>query len=350
MAVGDSALHAGQSYLAIGRETVLGTAVTATSALEFLSSSIVTTQEGKILEQVERSRQYSKRILMGKTCGGDLEFYFRPDDNGSTYLLQNVLGGAITSATATGETAGGLAFTHTFALGLMTSSYTSLTINERKGPSTGGKVFEYKGCRVNEMTFSAELDDALKCTANIVAMDSTVGATDVESFLTVSTAEVLNFSGGRFSVESTFAALTSTSYWHVQNIELKIANSLKTDSEARRIGSDVLSVLPIGMQTFELKCSIRFDTTTAYAAMLAATKLSAEFEFQTPSSLTTSAVKGGVKFQFPEVYVNTAGDPEIGGPDEILQSEVTFHVLRDDTSATGYAMRALVTNLKASYT
>ena len=349
MAVGDSALFAGMSYIAVGRETTLGTAVTASSALICNSFGLTTNQEGKILEEITRSRNYQSRIQQGKKVGGPTEYYFRPDDNASTFILQNAMGGTITSATGTSETAGGLAFTHTFNLGHMGSGYSSLTVNCRRGPSTGGKVFQYNGVRVNELTFTAEIDDALKTSVDFIGIDSTVGATDVESLLTITSADVLNFTRGRFSIENSFNSLTSTSFWHVQSMELKIMNNLKSDNESRRIGSDILSVLPVGVQTFELKCNIRFDTTTAFDSMIAATKLSCELEFTGPT-LTGSALRSGIKFQFPEVYVNTASEPEIGGPDEVLTSEVTFHVLRDDTTSTGYAMRALVTNLKANYT
>jgi hypothetical protein len=94
--------------------------------------------------------------------------------------------------------------------------------------------------------------------------------------------------------------------------------------------------------------TVRFDTTTAYAAMVAASQLAVELEFQ-GTTLTTSAIKRGLKVQFPVVYINNAGDPEIGGPDEVLTSEIEFHVLRDGSSATGYACRALLTNNIASY-
>src|SRR5689334_15883903 len=191
MAVGQGAVGAWGSYLGIGRETTLGTGVTASAGLDFISASLVSTQEGKILEQVERSRQYSKRILMGKKIEGEIEYYFRPDDAASTFILQNAMGGTITSATATGETVGGAAMTHTFVLGQMESGYSSLTIGMRKGPSSGGKVFQYNGCRVNELTFKAELDEALKCNASVIGIDATVGSTDFESFITVSAADVL---------------------------------------------------------------------------------------------------------------------------------------------------------------
>ena len=201
------------------------------------------------------------------------------------------------------------------------------------------------GCRgrgVEEAPFSAEIDDPLKLSLSLVGADYTVGVTDIESVLTAPSANVLLFSAGRFSLEGTFASLTSSSFWHVQSVEFKLKNNLKTGPEARRLGSDKLVVLPIGMATFELKAKIRFDTTTAYDSMVAATQYAAEFEFL-GNTITGSVARQGLKIQFPKVYIADAGFPEIGGPDEVLQSEVTFNVLRDDSSVTGYAVRALLT-------
>ncbi len=82
--------------------------------------------------------------------------------------------------------------------------------------------------------------------------------------------------------------------------------------------------------------------------MLAATEFAAEVEFQ-GATLPGSAVRQGIKFQYPKIVVVDSGDPEIGGPDEMLMSDVTFMVLRDDSSVTGFACRALVANLRASY-
>jgi len=93
---------------------------------------------------------------------------------------------------------------------------------------------------------------------------------------------------------------------------------------------------------------MRFDTTTAYDNMLSGQVMAAELEF-TGETLTTSVIKRGMKFQFPKLYVSDAGDPEIGGPDEMLTANVVFHVLRDCSSAGGYAMQAIVTNDTANY-
>jgi hypothetical protein len=352
MAVGQGALIGGLSYVAIGRETTLGTYTTATSSLDVLSASMTTMKDNKILEQIERSRTYSKRISLSKKIEGDLEFYYSPTVDAANYILQNAFGGTVTSATATGETVGAgasSAMVHTFNIGSMDQSYTSICINLRKGDSTNGKVFQYSGVRVNEVGFSAELDEALKCNVGLIGMDSTQVSNDVSSVLSTNAGySVLSFVDGRVSVETSFASLTSTSFWHVQGVEFGWSNSLKADSDSRRIGSDLLTILPPGIASLTLKCKIRFDTTTAYSAMLNATKLSAQLEFLGPT-LSGSSIRQGLKLNYPTLYINNSGDPEIGGPDEILSSEVEFHVLRDDTTTTGYAVQALVTNQKTSY-
>jgi len=350
MAVGQSAFLSYNSYIAVGRETTYGTFLTGTAGLPFLSAAIKTVKEGKILEQVENSRAHSLRIEGGKVVSGDVEFYFYAKELAPNYLLHNAFGGAISTATATAETVGSSAVTHTISIGQMDGSYSSICIDHRKGDSVGAQRFRYNGGRVDSLTITGELDEALKCKASLVFSDSTISAADISTLLTIGASSVpLTFVSGRFNVENSLASLTSTSFWHVQSVEFTLSNNLKADSESRRLGSDILSVLPVGIANFDLKVSMRFDTITAYNAMLNGTQLAAEFEFLGPT-LTGSKSREGIKFVFPKVYVNNSGDPEIGGPDEILKADIDFHVLRDETSATGYACRALVTNLTANYT
>jgi hypothetical protein len=347
MAVGSTPNFGGKSYVSIGRETTLGTYTTCTAGLEPTSFGVITQKDSKILEQISRSRTYAKRISLGKTVSGPVEFYMAPQIAAHAYLHQNAFGGTVTSATATGETAGGAAFSHTFETGCMDQSYTSLCINARKGDSTNGQVFEYSGVRVNSLSMVGALDEPLMVTAELIGIDSSTTSNDVESALTYTAAECLTFVGGRFSVESTFAGLTTTSFWEVQDINFTMNNNLKTDAQARRIGSDVLSTLPIGVQTYELSATIRFDTTTAYDAMIAATEFAAEFEF-TGDTLSTSIIKEGIKVQFQKVGIKDAGEPTVDTPDGVLTSTVTFDVLRDE-SASGYAVQAVLTNDTSSY-
>lgn len=349
MAVGDTALLGGLSYVAVGRETTSGTYNTCTAALDILSFGLVTTQENKILEQVETSRTYSKRIQMTRNVAGPCSFYYAPEVLACNYILQNAMVATITTATATGETVGGGALTHTFAVGNVDQSFPSLCINARKGPSTTGQIFEYNGVKVNDITFSAAIDEPLQCDVNFMGLDATTTTNDVVAALTVTSANVLSFANGRLSVEETFASLTSTSIWHVQSAEWGWNNNLKSDAAAGRIGSAIKTVLPLGIMQFNLKCSMRFNTTTAYASMIAASALSLQLEFQ-GATISSSAARIGARFDFPRVYITNAGEPVINGPNEILTSDVEFHVLRDDSSGTGYAMQALITNTTTSFT
>lgn len=349
MAVGDGAIISALSYVAIGRETTFKTYNTAAAGLDVLSSSFKTMKETKILEEITTSRTYGKRIGLTKKIEGSIEAYAYSESTALAYLLENAFGSVITSATATGETAGGAAFTHSFAIGNFDQSYTSLCINHRKGDSASAYVYEYNGARVNEVGFSAEIDDALKLNVGLMIVNSTQTSNDVSSVLSTLENEPLSFVNGRVSVEAgSLGAITTTSFWHVQSFELGMANSLKGDAESGRIGSDVLDVLPAGIASFTFNVTMRFNTLTAYNAMLNETKLAGELEFQ-GSTLTTSVIKRGLKFKLPEIYIIDAGDPEISGPDGILTSQVQFAVLRDESSAGGYAIKAELTNDVSSY-
>jgi hypothetical protein len=347
MAVGAGVLMGDLSYIGIGRESTYGIYATGTAGINFLSASLKVTQETKILEEIQTSRTNSNAIKLGRTIEGEIETYFSPMIASCNYLLQNAFGGGpVTSATATGETTGGGGFTHTINIANFDLTYSSLSINCRKGDSTTGKIFEYSGLRVNEMTLKAEIDEALIANFALIGKDVTNSSNDVSSSLSTGTQLPLSFVNGRFSIE-TSNSFTTTSYWNVQSMEFKISNNLISDTAARRIGSDVLQVLPAGLATFELKATIRFDTTTAIDAMKAGTRLFGEFEFL-GNTMTGSAKQEGIKLTMPYLLVMDAGDPEIGGPNEPLTSEVSFAVLRDPTTS-GYAVRAAVTNLTASY-
>jgi hypothetical protein len=349
MADGQNANVGFNSYIAVGREATFKTYSTCTAGLDVLSASLKTNQEQKVIETVSTKRTHADRILLSKTVEGDLEFHMSADRDAAVYLLHNAMGGgAVTSATAAGDTTGAAAIEHVFSLNNFDVTYSSLCINHRKGDSTHGKIFEYSGGRVNEFTLAGEVDSELIATSSLIFVDSTVTSNNVASNLTVTGQTPLSFASMRLSVESTFASLTAAAFWHVQSFEFGISNNLKSDSESRRIGSALLDVLPAGIANFTYTFNMRFDTLTAYNAMLNETQLSSQLSFQGPT-LTGSSLRQEIRVDIPRIYIQDSGDPEIGGPDEILTSEVSALVLRDDSSASGYAVRAMVRNLTASY-
>lgn len=347
MAVGQGAIISALSYLAVGEETTFKSYNTCTAGLPFISASFKTMQENKILEEVRANRVYQNRTDMMKMVNAEIEAYFYPDSTACAYLLKNAFGVSVTSATATGETTGGGAFTHTFNIGNFDTSVTSLCFNKRKGDSASGFVYEYSGFRINEFNLTAEIEDALKFSVNAMGVDSTSTSNDVASALGLMAFEALNFAEGRISFEDSLASLTTTSYWHVQSINFGINNSIKSDAASGRIGSPVLDVLPAGVATFPFTITMRFDTLTAYNAMLNATRFSAEFEFL-GTTISGSALQRGLKLTMPKVYISDSGDPAVSGADEFLTSEITCHVLYDASSSNGYAVRGELTNEMSS--
>ena len=348
MADGQNANTGWSSYLAVGREVTFKTYNTCTAGIDFLSFSMKTIKESKALEAVRASRTMVDRIGLGKSVEGDCEWNVGADHDASQFILQNAFGGGvIVTASATGDTVGAGVCDHTYSINGFDATYSSLCLNVRKGDATNGKIFEYSGVRVNELSLKAEIDEPLIATASFIAVDSSLTSNNVAAAMTNTGQTPLNFTGMRFSVENSFASLTSSSYWHVQSIEWKLANNLKADAESRRIGSDVLQVLPPGLAMFELSVTMRFDTTTAYAAMLNETELSAQLMFEGPT-LSGSVLKQFIRIGLPRVYIKDAGDPEIGGPDEILQASVSFLVMQQET-ASGYAAKMITRNKTASY-
>jgi hypothetical protein len=337
------------SYIAIGRELTFKTYNTCTAGLDFLSASLKTTKEIKVIEAISTKRTYADKIGLSKTVEGDIEFAMAADCDAAIFLLHNAMGGGVVStATATGDTTGSGVLQHTFSLNNFDATYSSLCINQRKGDSTNGKIYEYSGGRVNELTLSGEVDEALMCNASIIFVNSSVTANDVSSALTVTGQTPLSFVGMRLSVENTFASLTASSFWHVQSFEFGINNSLKADSESRRIGSDVLDVLPAGVAQFTFNFSMRFDTLTAYNAMLNETQLAAQLAFEGPT-LSGSSLKQKIVINMPRIFIQDAGDPEIGGPDEVIKADISCVVLRDDSTSTGYAVQMQVVNKTTGY-
>lgn len=350
LTIGASQITSLESYVAVAGESTWGTYATCTNQLIFESTSITKKRNTKVIEEIVRntSRTYQSRVNLGVSVDGDIAFNYRPQSDACNLFLINAFGGAVSSATVTAS----VSYLHTINVGDMdnntnssSSTIKSLSVNIRKG-GTDGKVFEYHGCRVNELMFTAEVDDVLKCNATLIGKDATNNTNDISAALACPTANPLIFHQGRISLEATTTSLVTTASWHVQSVEFGISNNLKSDTQARAIGSETLEVLPPGVANLTLNVSMRFDTVTAYAALMAGTKYACDLEFigvTLPSSDKTEYLK----FRLPAIYIKEGAEPEIGGPDEILKTDITFDVLCD--SCSGYSVQATLQNGTQNY-
>ena len=128
---------------------------------------------------------------------------------------------------------------------------------------------------------------------------------------------------------------------------MTINNNLESGAPARELGSNVLTVLPAKRREIEFKITQRFDTSTTFDRFIQATQGAAELFFSGES--ITAEHNHEMTIRMPKLFNNTP-EPELGGPDEILSSEITFDVLNNDpNTTTGRAIGLTVQNATISY-
>ena len=333
MAVGDEAQAQVESYVAVAKETALGTKVSATTAIEALTCSFRTDIESRKVDALHRSRGFARRVQLNKTVGGTLEQYLHPEE--STLMLINAMGGTVTSA----STSGG--FIHSITVGNFEGTHQGLSFNVRKGPSL---VWNYLGGRVNTLTLTGEIGEPIKCSYEMIFRDSTQLSDDIGASLSISSVLPFTFAQGVFQYGDSEGALATE---QIQGFELTINNNIVSDSAARALGTNTASVLPMTRREVNLKVTQRFDTTTAYARFLQATTGSIDLTF-TGVTISSDAIFT-VQIRMPTVFLNSP-DPELNSSGEILTSEIDYDVMVDNPSTTtGRELAITVTNNTQSY-
>ena len=342
MAVGGDSQQGINSYLAIFREATWGTnpatAATNSVAIPFLSCNFKTEIASEKLDTIGH-RGYIKRVTLDKTVSGTLESHLHPEE--STLLMGVAMGGGITSTSLTG------AYTHSISVGnIVDTSPTAVTGIFKKGST----VFGYVGGRVNSMKITANAGEVAKVSFDMIFKDSTIGATDIATSLSYTSVLPFTFVNGVFRYQATeAAAATTTAEEIITGFELTLNNNLKSDADARGLGSNLLRVLPPTRRSVELKVKQRFDTTTTYNRFLQATQGAVELKF-TGASIT-SEHNYSLTIRLPKVF-NQTGDTEVGGSGEILMTEINYDCIMDSAAPTSTSKDIGITviNNVGSYT
>lgn len=340
MAVGDNSQQAVNSYLAVFREATWGTypATAATNAtfLPFMSCSFKTDVKSEKIDTIGH-RGYIRRVGLDKTVSGSLEMALHSEE--STLLMGVALGGGIVSTSLTG------AYTHSISVGNITDTApTAVSFNYKKGDT----VFNFVGGRVGSMVISANVGEVAKVSFEMMFKDSTIGTSSIASSASYSSVIPFTFVNGVFRYQSTEAlAQTTTAEEAITGFELKINNNLSSDSGARKLGSNLLAVLPPTRRDIEFKVTQRFDTTTVFNRFIQATQGAVELIFS--GTAITSEHSNRMRIIMPKVF-NVTGDTEVGGSGDILMSEITYDVLLDTATTSGREIAITVINNVASYT
>lgn len=341
MAVGGDAKVGVNSYVALGKESTFGTYASATTAVEAISCSFRTDIESLKLDQIGQNRGYTHRVTLGKNVGGTLEQYLHPQE--SVLLLANALGGHIVTTTTVTS-----ANIHSLTAGnFNTQPSLGLSFNVRKGDT---HTFRYLGGRCNVLKLSGKVGEPLMASYEFVFKDSTQLSDDIVSILSISTVVPYTFANGVFRYQATEAAAqTTTANEPIQSFELSINNNIKSDEMARSLGTITVDVLPATRREIEFKVTNRWDTSTTLQRFIQATQGAVELVFTGAFISGTAGPTMDMTLRLPKVF-NVSGDTEIGGADEVLQTEIPFDCLIDvPGTTTGRDIGITVVNNVSAY-
>jgi len=246
MTIGNSYEMGVNSYVALFKESTYGTfpatAATGASTIEALSIGVKTEIESQKLETISMNRGATKRVQLNKNVMGTIEQYLHPTE--SPLLMAVGMGGGIISSSLTG------AYTHSITAGNFDTAPSSISMMVRKGATTH---WQYTGGRVNQMTISGNVGEVVKVSYEMIFKDSTQAGSSIVSSLSISSVLPFTYVDGSYRYAETESALTSTASEKIQGFELVINNNMKSDADARGLGSNVIDILPPTRRTVEFK-------------------------------------------------------------------------------------------------
>ena len=346
MGVGDFANPAVFSYVALSKEATFGTYASASTAIEAISCSFMTTIKHQKIDAMFASRSHYRQVRLEKEVKGTLEQYLHPQE--SVLLLANVLAGQISSTAATNSTL------HSISAGNFQNSIAALSFNVRKGgaagnPATAALTYRYQGGRCNSLKMVADVGQPVKVSYDFIFQDSTQVSDDISNILSLSSIQPFTFVGGTYKYGSSEGSLSQENITH---FEMTINNNLVDGKEARALGTNTIMVLPATKRDIMLKTTQRFDTTTIWQRFIQATEGSIELSFSGAAIVagtTASEYFFTMQMRLPRV-VPQSGDVALKSSKDILSADIEWDVLIDTPStSTGRDIGLTIRNSTASY-
>lgn len=346
MGVGDLANASVFSYVAVGKEATFATYASATTAVEALQCSFMTSIKSQKIDAMFANRGYYRRVSLERDVKGTLDQYLHPQE--SVLLLANALAGQISSTAATNSTL------HSISTGNFQNSIASLSFNVRKGgaagnPAVAALTWRYQGGRCNQMKMVADVGQPVKVSYDFIFQDSTQVSDDISAILSLSSVVPFTFIGGTYKYGGSEGAVSQENITH---FELTVNNNIKSDKEVRALGTATVMVLPATRREVTLKTTQRFDTTTVYNRFIQATEGAIELAFSGAALVANTTVSEYffmMNIRLPRVVQKT-GDVDLKSPSEILAADLEWDVLLDvPSTSTGRDIGLTIRNTTSSY-
>jgi len=313
-----------KGYLGISEETVWGTKVlTSQDFAEFKSESLKKTVEEILSKGINSTRAHKRRLQGAASIAGDFSFEVNPDDVIGLLLKHTLWAEAV--PVQQGSTA---AYLHAFTPGATMPA--GLTVQIGRDDS----VFDYAGCKINNLKFKAAIKEILEATVSLVAKDEEIGSATSPSF---STANPFVFHQGVFTVGGTPV--------DVESFDLDIANQLKNDR--RQLGSALILEPKEGKLLIKGSFKRIFDGAgagTAYAKYIAGTAGALVLIFT--GAQIASPYNYKLTITLPEVYYN-GETPNISGPDALIEQTIPFQAIYNTTATNEIKIELINTRVTA---
>ena len=339
MAVGNATPYLGyDSYIGAAEETTFGTLVTATAFTEFISEAFMKEREEIRREEINTTRDFTRRMTGNETVNGSIESVLNVADDFHVMLIKQAMGGTVASATIVASS-----FEHTLDVGDMEANQStsgaadvkSLSVQVRRGST---EQWSYRGMRVNTLTIKGEVGSAVTVTYELMGQ---YGTTSSDS-LTASFSNInpVNFTGVTFN---TGDSITNVSTEYISGFEFSLSNNL---AEQRNLGSANIHALPPLRRDVKLKLTQQFDTLTAYNRYIQNTKTAIQILLDTGSTIAAAGSSTySMHINMPACYFNNI-TPQVGSMEAISQ-EIDVSTIKDTT--TSYVVQMQINNATTNY-
>ena len=339
MAVGNNTPYLGyESYLGVAEETTFGTLVTATAFIEFTSEGFMKEREELLREEINTTRDYTRRMTGNETVSGSLEAPLNIASDAMVYLIKQAMGGTVASVSIVAGAIGHDLYAGNMEDNKSTSgaaNVKSLTMQLRRGST---KQWSYMGMRVNTMTIKGEVGSPVVASFELMGR---YGSTTTDS-LTASFTNVdpLHFTGVTFQ---TGDSITNVSTEYINAFELTVSNNL---AEQRNLGSANVHSLPPGRRDIKLKLTQQFDTTTSYDRYIQNTQTAIKLLLDTGSTISGAGSSTySMYINLPACYFNS-NTPQADSIDALSQ-EVDVSAIKD--TSTSYVIQMHINNGTTTY-
>ena len=284
------------AYLAVANETTWGTkVVTGMDFVEFLSETINTVIEEKIVQGINAGRTRTKRVQGARNVTGDFSWEVNAED---------VIGDIIKHTLPTevfvddGASNGGQ---HTFTPGLTPPPGLTVQVGRDQG------VTDYDGGRVSSLALTAAASELLQATASMTWQDGVVGSAQTPSF---DTQNPLVYHTGTIEIDGSAV--------EISNFAITIETGMKVDR--RILGSNLIIQQQVGMYTVTGSFEIAFDNLNEINKFLngTATKLSIDL-----TGLAIGTTTRRLRIVVPTAFYN-GETPKVSGADDEIRLTIPF--------------------------